>query len=174
MEGILDYFQEGLRIPPTKVWEEYREQPGVVGIIAANTRTPEKVLGDLRAQRSALRVGELRLVELAARYGYAHAAEPGESVTWKLSAIGGAPRVALAKAPTTPGARADKGRRRAYFPETGGWIDCPIYDRYGLAAGAQIAGPAIVEERESTSVLPPGTLANVDDYANLIVTVERA
>ncbi len=67
--GIFDYFQEGLRIPPTLVWKEYREQEGVIGIIAANTRTPDKVLGDLRAQRSALRVGELRLVELAARYG---------------------------------------------------------------------------------------------------------
>jgi len=70
VEGIFDYFQEGLRIPPTKVWKEYREQEGVVGIIAANTRTPDKVLGDLRAQRSALRVGELRLVELVERYGH--------------------------------------------------------------------------------------------------------
>jgi N-methylhydantoinase B len=69
VEGIFDYFQEGLRIPPTKVWEEYREHPGIVGIIAANSRTPDKVLGDLRAQRSALRVGELRLAELAERYG---------------------------------------------------------------------------------------------------------
>ncbi|HYE92473.1 MAG TPA: hydantoinase B/oxoprolinase family protein [Terriglobales bacterium] len=69
VEGIFDYFQEGLRIPPTKVWSEYRENDAVVGIIAANTRTPDKVLGDLRAQRSALRVGELRLQELAARYG---------------------------------------------------------------------------------------------------------
>jgi N-methylhydantoinase B len=69
VEGIVDYFQEGLRIPPTKVWREYEEEPGIVGIIAANTRTPEKVLGDLRAQRSALRVGERRLQELAARYG---------------------------------------------------------------------------------------------------------
>jgi N-methylhydantoinase B len=67
--GIFDYFQEGLRIPPTKVWQEYREQEAVIGIIAANTRTPDKVLGDLRAQRSALRVGELRLMELVARYG---------------------------------------------------------------------------------------------------------
>jgi N-methylhydantoinase B len=71
VEGISDYFQEGLRIPPTKVWKEYQEQEGIVGIIAANTRTPEKVLGDLRAQRSALRVGELRLTELARRYGQA-------------------------------------------------------------------------------------------------------
>ena len=69
VEGIFDYFQEGLRIPPTRVWREYREDESVVGIIAANTRTPDKVLGDLRAQRSALRAGELRLQELAARYG---------------------------------------------------------------------------------------------------------
>ncbi|MFQ5897836.1 MAG: hydantoinase B/oxoprolinase family protein [Candidatus Methylomirabilia bacterium] len=67
--GIFDYYQEGLRIPPTKVWQEYGEQEGILGIIAANTRTPDKVLGDLRAQRSALRVGEVRLQELVARYG---------------------------------------------------------------------------------------------------------
>jgi len=42
-----------------------------------------------------------------------------------------------------------------------------------LAAGREIAGPAIVEERESTSVLPPGTVATVDEYASLIATVER-
>src|SRR4029453_5077890 len=71
VEGIFDYFQEGLRIPPTKVWTAYQEEAGVVGIIAANTRTPDKVLGDLRAQRSALRVGELRLIELVERYGHA-------------------------------------------------------------------------------------------------------
>jgi N-methylhydantoinase B len=69
VEGIFDYFQEGLRIPPTKVWSAYRENDAVIGIIAANTRTPDKVLGDLRAQRSALRVGELRLEDLARRYG---------------------------------------------------------------------------------------------------------
>jgi N-methylhydantoinase A/oxoprolinase/acetone carboxylase beta subunit len=110
----------------------------------------------------------------AARYGYAQPAEPVEVVTWKLSAIGGASRVALAKASASPVAGGLKGRRRAYFPETGGWIDCPVYDRYGLAAGMQIPGPAIVEERESTSVLPPATMATVDDYANLLVTVDRA
>jgi N-methylhydantoinase A len=107
----------------------------------------------------------------AARYGYAQPREPVEVVTWKLSAVGGAPRVTLAKAASTPAAGGLKGRRRAYFPETGGWVDCPVYDRYKLAAGLQLAGPAIVEERESTSVLPPGVVATVDEYANLIVTV---
>jgi N-methylhydantoinase A/oxoprolinase/acetone carboxylase beta subunit len=107
----------------------------------------------------------------AARYGYAQAAEPVEVVTWKLSAIAGASRVTLAKAATSPAAGGLKGRRRAYFPETGGWVDCPIYDRYKLAAGMQIPGPAIVEERESTSVLPPGAVATVDEYTNLVVEV---
>ena len=76
VEGIFDYFQEGLRIPPTKVWKAYQEQEGVVGIIAANTRTPDKVLGDLRAQRSALRVGELRLVRAGRALRARHAAPP--------------------------------------------------------------------------------------------------
>jgi N-methylhydantoinase A len=107
----------------------------------------------------------------AARYGYAQPREPVEAVTWKLSAIGGATRVSLAKASDTPAAGGVKGRRRAYFPETRGWVDCPIYDRYRLAAGFSIAGPAIVEERESTSVLPPGVVAAVDEYANLVVEI---
>jgi N-methylhydantoinase A/oxoprolinase/acetone carboxylase beta subunit len=107
----------------------------------------------------------------AARYGYANPAEPVETVTWKLAAVGGAPRVALAKAATGARDNGLKGRRSAWFPETGGWTDCAVYDRYALAPGASLAGPAIVEERESTSVLPPGTTAVVDEYANLIVTV---
>lgn len=107
----------------------------------------------------------------AARYGYANPSEPIETVTWKLAAVGGSPRVALAKATSDGRDGGLKGRRRAWFPETGGWVDCDVYDRYALAPGARLAGPAIIEERESTSVLPPGTSASVDEYANLIVAV---
>ncbi len=96
VEGIFDYFQEGLRIPPTKVWQEYAEQEGIVGIIAANTRTPEKVLGDLRAQRSALRVGELRLQELAARYGRRVLAEAMDEIIVRTET---AMRAAISKVP---------------------------------------------------------------------------
>src|SRR5712691_6491994 len=86
VEGIFDYFQEGLRIPPTKVWRRYQEQEGIVGIIAANSRTPDKVLGDLRAQRSALRVGELRLCELARRYGRATLAAAMDEIVARTEA----------------------------------------------------------------------------------------
>lgn len=69
VEGIFDYHQEGLFIPPVKIVEEDREVEDLWRLIAANSRTPENVLGDLRAQRNALRVGELRMAELAERYG---------------------------------------------------------------------------------------------------------
>lgn len=107
----------------------------------------------------------------AARYGYAQPAEPVEVVTWKLSAIGGTPRLALAKAATEPGDAPRKAVRRAYFPEARGYVDCPVYDRYRLWAGLGLTGPAIVEERESTTVLPPGVRATVDEHANLVATL---
>jgi N-methylhydantoinase A len=104
----------------------------------------------------------------AARYGYADPAAPVEAVTWKLAAIASVPRVELAKAPARPPREPRTGSRRAYFPEAGGYIDCPVYDRYALAAGLGLTGPAIVEERESTTVLPPGISAVVDACGNLL------
>ncbi len=109
----------------------------------------------------------------AARYGYASPGEPVEVVTWKLSAVGGTPPVTLAKASAEGAGSSIKGGRRAYFPEARGYVDCPVYDRYALAAGATLTGPAIVEERESTTVLPPGATATVDEYANLLVEFAR-
>jgi N-methylhydantoinase A len=49
-----------------------------------------------------------------------------------------------------------------------------VYDRSELAAGTSLTGPAIIEERESTTVLPPGVTARVDEYANLIAETRPA
>jgi N-methylhydantoinase A len=62
-----------------------------------------------------------------------------------------------------------KGRRPVYFPETGGFCDCAVYDRYRFGGGHRFAGPAVVEERESTVVIPPGSSAAVDRDGNLVV-----
>ena len=70
VEGVSDFFQEGLHIPPVKFWKGGEEQDAVLAIILANTRMPDSMLGDLRAQRNSLRVGELRLIELAQRHGF--------------------------------------------------------------------------------------------------------
>src|SRR6184192_2272432 len=49
VEGIFDYFQEGLRIPPTKVWRRYEEQEGIVGIIAAIDEIVARTEANMRA-----------------------------------------------------------------------------------------------------------------------------
>jgi N-methylhydantoinase A len=93
-----------------------------------------------------------------------------DAVSWRVVALG--PRPMLCS-PTGDASRAGvegalKGRRPAYMPELDGFAEVPVYDRYRLAPGAAFAGPAIVEERESTVVLGPGARARIDDVLNLI------
>ncbi|HYY22774.1 MAG TPA: hydantoinase B/oxoprolinase family protein, partial [Thermoleophilaceae bacterium] len=67
--GVHDMVQEGLRLLPTLLYREGRQNDEVFRIIEANVRVPDLVLGDLRAQRSALHVGARKLEELARHYG---------------------------------------------------------------------------------------------------------
>lgn len=69
VEGVFDYHQEGLFIPPTKIVDAGVPNEAALELIAANSRTPDNLRGDLMAQRNALRVGELRLQDLVERHG---------------------------------------------------------------------------------------------------------
>src|SRR5262249_41446884 len=60
-------------------------------------------------------------------------------------------------------------RRQAWFGE--GFLEAAVYDRYALQAGDRIEGPAIVEERESTTVIPPGDHLTVDQGLNLRLAI---
>ncbi|WP_210213731.1 hydantoinase B/oxoprolinase family protein [Mesorhizobium sp. M4A.F.Ca.ET.022.05.2.1] len=64
-----EIFQEGLRLPPTRVVIEGQINPDVVDIIEANTRLPKGVIGDLKAQIAAANVGSRRIVELLEKFG---------------------------------------------------------------------------------------------------------
>jgi N-methylhydantoinase A len=61
-----------------------------------------------------------------------------------------------------------------YFPEAGGFTATPVYDRYRLVPGARLSGPAVVEERESTAVVPPGAEALIDPHWNLVISLPPA
>ncbi|MFQ5554174.1 MAG: hydantoinase/oxoprolinase family protein [Acidimicrobiia bacterium] len=107
------------------------------------------------------------------RYGFASADKPVEATTWKVTAYGDSPALdlrALGSAHRS-GDAAPVARREAYFPETGGYVATPVYDRLELAVGQVIAGPAIIEERESTTVIPPGLDAEIDAYGTARVGV---
>jgi len=65
-----EHFQEGLRIPPMKLYIAGEPNLAVFDIIEANMRISSERLGDVRAQVGSTRVGEQRLVELAGKYGW--------------------------------------------------------------------------------------------------------
>ena len=104
-------------------------------------------------------------------YGYAAPEEPIRVVTLRLEATGRVPKAAL---PAHPPAAIDVaasiiGTRAVWLPEAGGLADCPLHDRERLAPGHRIAGPAIIEQMDSTTLLLPGQVATVDPWLNLII-----
>lgn len=94
-----------------------------------------------------------------------------EGVHWKLTARLSTEDPGLAILAIGDGniARAFKGTRQVYFPETGGFTDCPVFDRAALRAGDKLHGPTIIEERDSTLVLPPRASATVDTHGHVIL-----
>ena len=94
-----------------------------------------------------------------------------EFMTLSVSAVGPQdkrrmPEIAAGESDPGP---ACKGTRKVFFEESGGYIDCATYERSRLAAGNVIAGPAIVEQMDTTTVIPPGETARVDRFGTLIV-----
>jgi N-methylhydantoinase A len=68
-----------------------------------------------------------------------------------------------------PSAR--RGARAVYFGDKA--VKTPAYARSELKAGNRIAGPALVEEHASTTVLLPGDKMQVDSFGNLVIAVGR-
>ena len=58
------------------------------------------------------------------------------------------------------------GERRAYFAPHG-FVATAIYDRARLPLGSRVPGPAIMEQADTTTVIPPGYTAAVDPSGNL-------
>jgi N-methylhydantoinase A len=128
---------------------------------------PDGVLTD--ASRPAIVAAFERVYR--ARYGRAGPDVPLEVINWRLVATGPRPALDLRLTGAVAGtaAPARKGARKAWFPEHGGYVETPVYDRYALAPGATLDGPAIVEERESTLIIGPRGQAWVDRHHNVLV-----
>ena len=104
-----------------------------------------------------------------AQYGVNPSHVPLEIVSWRLTAQG--PEIAFesaARAPRDPGV-AKSSREISLWPAEG---PVPVFDRSALAIGQSVAGPAIIEERETTIVLPPNWDGVVDGLG-CIVAKER-
>lgn len=106
----------------------------------------------------------------ARRYGRTLAMSSIETITWRVRASGrNLPLDLKTHVPSGSHNAAVRCMRRVYFGPEHGHVECPVYDRYGLAAGARGDGPALMEERETTVVVGPGAKWTVDEYNNLLV-----
>ena len=106
------------------------------------------------------------------RYGIELSELPARCVTWHVLASGPTPQVTLRKPDQVPdGAQALKGQRAMYFPDHGMVEDCTVYSRPALAPGDEFEGPAAIEEKASTVILPPGAQGRVDENLNISFTL---
>jgi N-methylhydantoinase A len=102
------------------------------------------------------------------RYGYRMEDEPVELVNLRLIATVPVEKPELDEPPAE--GEAESGRRQANFD--GEWRETPVFDRERMGEGSGVAGPAIVEFKESTCVVRPGWRGVVDGVGTLILERE--
>ena len=106
------------------------------------------------------------------RYGRMLHGLPIEALHWRLTASG--PPSPVVIKPDEPddtdpeGSR--KGSRPVYYPDEG-FVDTTVYDRDRLRPGMRFAGPAVIEERESTAIVYSGDRVEVDAFGSLIIRI---
>jgi N-methylhydantoinase A len=110
-------------------------------------------------------------VRHAQTYGHANRAERVQLVNLRVTALGRQPDLVLAQ-------RAEPGKARmrsrdVWFADVG-FVPRPVHWRDGLMPGAEIAGPAIVEAMDSTTVIPPLWQARIDELGYIRISSGRA
>lgn len=92
-------------------------------------------------------------------------------VNLRTVAVGSRSTAATSQSPQPPSSQSPRpiGRRPVHFQR---WHDTPVYQRDDLLPGMSIDGPAIVEQKDTTTVIEPDMSAVVDPYSNLLVKVK--
>lgn len=108
-------------------------------------------------------------------YGFVSEGEPIQIVTLRVEATGG---VRKAEFPAYPeegpyASAAVIGSRKVWMSEANGFVETKIYERSLLKAGNHVAGPAIIEQLDATTVIPPDMVARVEPHLNLIIEVTQ-
>ncbi len=107
------------------------------------------------------------------RYGHSFEKDPVELVALKVRGIGRIPAMKPERIERTKGDfRKTIKQREILFPVEGKKM-AQVVDRNRLRAGDKISGPAAIEEKTCTTVIPPGMEAEVDEYGSIVVTLRR-
>jgi N-methylhydantoinase A len=111
------------------------------------------------------------------RFGHNAPDEEAEFVSLRVSVIGAVPRPewrTLARGAATAPAAAVRGARELVLDSRRPPARCTVYDRAGLLAGNRIAGPAVIEEGTTTTLLRAGDTAQIDDLGDIVITIGTA
>ncbi|HTR87696.1 MAG TPA: hydantoinase/oxoprolinase family protein [Reyranella sp.] len=105
------------------------------------------------------------------RYGFVAEGDPVQLVTLRVEATGTVRKADLAAHPDggADAANAIVHQRPVWLSEARDFVSTPIYDRGALRPGNRFAGPAVVEQMDTTTLVPPGWTARVDSWLNLIL-----
>jgi N-methylhydantoinase A len=105
------------------------------------------------------------------RFGYAMPARTVEIVTARLTARVQRPALDPEHPPDIVQRAPDS--RRVWFAATG-FVQTPVYQRHALAFGSRLTGPAVIEQMDTTTIVPPGWSLTVDRMANLVLSREAS
>ena len=87
-----------------------------------------------------------------------------------VTATGGLPKPPLPRLAKQVRPAVPVERRPVFFFAPDGFVDCPIHQRLALGAGATLHGPAVVEQYDATTLVPPSWQAVVDEHGSLILS----
>ena len=135
--------------------------------VGQQNEVPIDLAGDPRGARDAPAIHAAFEAAYFAQYGVNPSHVPVELVSWRVTAEGPRPDFSGAARPATGHGAPRAARPIGLWPDAG---DVPVYDRDALGVGQGIAGPAIVEERETTIVIPPRWTAKVDGIGCIVAT----
>ena len=107
-------------------------------------------------------------------YAFRRDDTPVELFRLNLAAIGTVPKAELMRHAANGAKAVADESRMVDFDEVEGAVETPIYSHEGLPAGVTIEGPAIIEQLDSTTVIPPGVRAEVDEWLNIRIHVAEA
>ncbi|PKB66921.1 MAG: hypothetical protein BZY81_06145 [SAR202 cluster bacterium Io17-Chloro-G4] len=175
------------------LWEQGRKQLSLEGFDDSNQEVVTQVdmkyegqVSDLTVMMPAGKVTQQTITALGEAYAEEHEKSfgyrtdaPYQLVNLRVIARGHSPvsRVPDRLEIPTLASQDGQAERPVYFGPSNGWLDTKVVDRSGVAGGSNgssggssgASGPLIIEEYDSTTVVPPGWRASVDQWRNIIL-----
>jgi N-methylhydantoinase A len=100
-------------------------------------------------------------------YNYRRDGSPVEIYRLSVRAVGVTPKPQLRRHELNGSVLPEAASRPVHFDATGTALDTPVYLRSELGAGTTLTGPAVIDQLDSTTLVPPGWRAEVDEWLNI-------